>query len=238
MNFILKLIFLSAAFFALNVSAQEKQPWKVDFRTDIYSRHLWRGDQLGDAPAIEPEIALTKGNFGFSIWGATTFDKSYSETDIILNYQVLPFLNISFYDYYNPVPDAENEFWKYKGNEIRHSMELTADFEKDDFPLTLLAGVFLYGDKDSVNLNERFSTYIEPGYNFKIAQMDFRLFAGFTPFGGYYSGNFDFINIGATFSDSFAVAPKLEIPVEITFCTNPSTNKTWFVVGVGIKNRE
>jgi hypothetical protein len=199
---------------------------------------LWRGDQLGDAPAIEPEISITKGNFGFSVWGATTFDKSYSEIDVILNYKVLPFLNISFYDYYNPVPDAENEFWKYKGDEMRHSLELTADFEKDDFPLTLLAGVFIYGDKDSIDSGERFSTYIEPAYNFNIAKKDFRLFAGFTPFGGYYANNFAFINIGATFSDSFSIGPQLELPVEITFCTNPSTNQTWFVVGVGIKNRE
>jgi len=238
MKLLLKLTFCCVVFFSLKVSAQENRQWKVDFRTDIYSRHLWRGDQLGDAPAIEPEISLTKGNFGFSIWGATTFNNSYNEIDIILNYQVLPFLNVSFYDYYNPVPDAENKFWKYKGDEMRHSLELTTDFEKDDFPLTLLAGVFIYGDKDSISSSERFSTYLEPAYNFKIVKKDFRLFAGFTPFSGYYAHNFAFVNIGATFSDSFSIGPQLELPFEFTFCTNPSTNQTWFVVGVGIKNRE
>jgi hypothetical protein len=238
MNLFLKLIPVCVAFLTLNVSAQENNPWKVDFRTDLFSRHLWRGDQLGDAPAIEPEITLTKGNFGISVWGATTFNNSYNEIDFILNYQILPFLNISLYDYYNPVPDAENEFWKYKGDEMRHSLELTADLGKDDFPLTLLAGVFLYGDKDSIDSGERFSTYIESGFNFRIAQKDFHLFAGFTPFHGYYAGNFSFINIGATFSDSFAITKKIELPVEITFCTNPTTNQTWFIVGIGIKNRE
>jgi len=86
--------------------------------------------------------------------------------------------------------------------------------------------------------SQRFSTYIEPGYNFTIAQKEFRLFAGLTPFCGYYAGKFAFINIGATFSDSFSVAPKLDLPVEISFCTNPYTNKTWFVVAVGIKNSQ
>jgi len=234
----LKPVFLYFAFLSVSVSAQENNQWKIDFRTDIFSRHLWRGDQLGDAPAIEPEITLSKGNFGFSIWGATTFNNSYTEIDLILNYQVLPFLKITFYDYYNPVNDAENNFWKYSGSEMRHTLELTADLVKDDFPLTLLAGVFIYGDKDSISNNERFSTYLEPGYNFRIVQKDFRLFAGFTPFGGYYSGNFNFINVGATFSDSFAINPKLELPVEITFCTNPSTSHIWFVVSVGIENRE
>ena len=237
MKLFINLTFCFVIFLALHVSSQESDSWKIDFRTDIFSRHLWRGDQLGDAPAIEPEITLTKGKFGFSVWGATTFNNSYNEIDIILNYQVLPFLNISFYDYYNPVPDAKNEFWKYKGDEMRHSLELTADLEKDDFPLTLLAGVFIYGDKDSISNGERFSTYIEPAYNFKIAGKDFSLFTGFTPINGYYSDKFAFVNAGITFSESFAITPKLELPVEITFCTNPSTNQTWFVVGIGIKNR-
>jgi len=238
MKLLLKLTFCYVAFFSLKVSAQESRQWKVDFRTDVFSRHLWRGDQLGNAPAIEPEISLTKGNFVFSVWAASTFNNSYNEIDFILNYQVLPFLNISFYDYYNPVPDAQNEFWKYKGDEMRHTVEMTADLGKDDFPLTLLAGVFLYGDKDSISSGERFSTYIEPAYNFKIAKKDFRLFAGFTPFSGYYAHNFAFINIGATFSDSFSIGTQLELPVEITFCTNPSTNQTWFIAGIGIKNKK
>ena len=148
------------------------------------------------------------------------------------------FAHFTFYDYYNPVPDAENQFWKYNGSDMRHTLELTADLEKDGFPLTLLSGVFIYGDKDSINSGQRFSTYIEPGYNFKIGGKDFRLFAGFTPFTGYYSDNFNFINVGATFSDSFEITSKLEIPVEITFCINPSTSQTWFIVGIGIKNWE
>lgn len=238
MKLFFKLTFCCVAFLTLNVSAQENNLWQVDFRTDLFSRHLWRGDQLGDAPAIEPEITLTKENFGFSVWAATTFNNSYNEIDFILNYQILPFLNISFYDYYNPVPDAKNHFWQYKGDDMRHSFELTADLEKDDFPLTLLAGVFIYGDKDSISSKERFSTYIESGYNFRIANSDFRLFAAFTPFSGYYANNFSFINIGATFSDSFSVSPKLEVPVELTFCTNPYTNNAWFIVGVGIKNKD
>lgn len=220
------------------IKGQEKQPWKADFRTDLYSRHLWRGDQLGSTPAIEPEITFSKGNFGFSLWGATTFDNSYTEIDFILNYQILPFLNISFYDYYNPDSEGENKFWKFSGEEMRHSLELTADFAKDDFPLTLLAGVFLYGDKDPLIKNERFSTYIEPGYNFKIAEKEFRLFAGFTPFNGYYAENFSFINLGATFTDSYFIGTNLEIPVKLSFITNPYTNKSWLVVAVGIKNRE
>ena len=231
----LLLIFVFVFQFA---NAQNGSEWQVDFRTDIYSRHLWRGDRLGDAPAIEPEISLSKGRFGFTIWGATTFDNSYEELDLILNYQVLPSLNLVLFDYYNPVRGEENNFWNYSTDNMRHTLDLTGEFEKEGFPLTVLASVFLYGDKDRVNGKEQFSTYIEPVYHFKLAGKEFNAFAGFTPFSGYYAGNFAFVNLGFAFTDAFQVGEKLEIPVEIKFCTNPHTNNTWFIVGIGLKNKE
>ena len=235
-----KRIFFTTVLFlvGLNVFAQENSGWQIDFRTDVYSRHLWRGDRLGDAPAIEPEISLLKGNFGFTFWGATTFDNSYEELDLILNYQVLPSLNLVLYDYYNPVPGEENNFWNYSTDNLRHTIDLTGEFEKEGFPLTVLASVFLYGDKDRVDGKEQFSTYIEPVYHFKLAGKDFSAFAGFTPFNGYYADNFAFINLGFSFNDSFPVSEKIEIPLEVKFCTNPHTNDAWFVVGIGIKNRK
>jgi hypothetical protein len=224
--------------FSLNVFAQENSGWQIGFRTDLYSRHLWRGDKLGGAPAVEPEISLSKDNFGFTIWGASTFDNSYEELDLILSYRVLPSLNLVFYDYYNPVPGEENNFWQYSGDDLRHTFELTGEFEKQGFPLTILTGVFLYGDKDIVDGKEQFSTYIEPVYHFKLARKNFTAFAGFTTFKGYYADKFAFINLGFAFSDSYPIGEKLEIPLEIKFCTNPHTNDTWFVVGIGIKNKE
>jgi hypothetical protein len=228
--------FAGLVFFSLNVFAQENSGWQIDFRTDIYSRHLWRGDKLGDAPAIEPEISLTNEKFSFTIWGASTFNGSYEETDLIVGCQVLPSLNLTLFDYYNPVQGESNKFWQYSGENLRHTIELTGEYEKEGFPLTILAGVFLYGDKDTEAGNEQFSTYIEPAYHFKLAGKDFSAFAGFTPFSGYYAGNFAFINLGFSFNDSFPVGEKLELPFDITFCTNPHSGEAWFVVGIGIKN--
>lgn len=221
----------------LDLPAQDKPGWQIDFRTDIYSRHLWRGDKLGDAPAIEPETSLTNGKFSFTIWGASTFDGSYEELDLIVGYQVLPSLNLTLFDYYTPVQGEKNEFWNYSGDNLRHTLDLAAEYTSGKLPFSVLASVFLYGDKDIIEGKEQFSTYIEPAYNFKLAGKDFNLFAGFTPFSGYYADNFAFVNLGFSFNDSFPVGEKLEIPFDITFCTNPHTNEAWFVVGIGIKNR-
>ena len=49
--------------------------------------------------------------------------------------------------------------------------------------------------------------------------------------------HFAFVNLGFAFNQSFPIAEKLEIPVEIKFCTNPYLNQTWLVVAIGLKNR-
>ncbi len=221
----------------VNLFAQDKPGWQIDFRTDLFSRHLWRGERLGDAPAIEPEISLSKGKFGFTIWGATTFDNSYEELDLIVNYQIMPTLSITLFDYYNPVQGENNEFWNYSGDNLRHTIDLAAEYNSGQLPFSVLASVFLYGDKDIVKGKEQFSTYIEPAYSFKLAGKDFGVFAGFTPFSGYYADNFAFVNLGFSFNDSFPVGEKLEMPFDITFCTNPHTNEAWFVVGIGLKTK-
>jgi len=238
MKRISKLIFIFLTFFINEIEAQEKQVWHLDYRADIFSRHLWRGEKLGDSPAIEPEITLLKGNFGFSIWGATTFNNSYNEIDLILNYQVLPWMNIVFYDYYNPVPDENNEYWQYKGDKMCHTLELTSNLATDNYPLSLLAGVFFYGDKDSISGKEHFSTYIEPAFNFTLAGEDLCIFVGFTPFKGYYANGFSFVNLGVSMSHAFQVASQCELPVEFTFCSNPYTKQTYFTFGIGIKTKE
>ncbi len=224
-------------FVSTQIHAQETAKWKLEFKTDIFSRHLWRGDQLGNSPAIEPEIALTKGNFGFSMWAATTFNDSYREIDFIVNYQILPCLHVSLYDYYNPVSGKKNKFWNYKGENMRHSIDFTAELAKPSFPVTLLAAVFLYGDKNPDSGKERFSTYLEPACNFKLAGNDFRFFTGLTPFSGYYSNGFAFINTGVSFSRTLSLGTQLELPVGLTVCTNPSAKKTWVIAGIGIKTR-
>ncbi|MDP2890913.1 MAG: hypothetical protein Q8P34_18350, partial [Bacteroidota bacterium] len=47
----------------------------------LLSRHIWRGNQLGDAIAVEPSVTISGGRFSFNIWAARTTNNSYSEID-------------------------------------------------------------------------------------------------------------------------------------------------------------
>lgn len=83
----------------IELAAQEKPGWQVDFRTDIYSRHLWRGYKMGNASAIEPELSLSKGKFGF-----TPFSGYYAENFAVVN------LGVSFNESFSAGEKLEISF--------------------------------------------------------------------------------------------------------------------------------
>lgn len=92
----------------------------------IQSRHVWRGETLGTASAIEPSVTFSASRFSFNIWASVTTNNSYSEIDLIPSYQFNKF-QLSLLDYYNPVPEENNQYLNFQEGRNRHSIELTAD---------------------------------------------------------------------------------------------------------------
>lgn len=217
--------------------AQNSKAIQLNYEAYLFSRHYWRGSILGDAPTIEPQIGIQTGNFSFSVWGASTLNNSYNEVDLIASYNVLPSLSITLYDYYNPVADGENNYFNFSNNDLRHTIDWVVDFSHEKFPIELLGGVFLFGDKDSITGKEKYSTYIEPRYRLTLQNKEIKLFAGFTPFAGFYAPKTAFVNVGVSISESFNLSSRFEIPVEFAFFTNSTSKSAFFTVSAGITNR-
>jgi len=217
--------------------AQNIKSTQLDYEVYMYSSHYWRGAILGDAPTIEPQIGLQTGNFNFSVWGASSLNNSYNEVDLIASYNVLPSLSITLYDYYNPVPEGENNYFNFSNKDLRHTLDWVVDFSDEKFPIELLGSVFLFGDKDSITGKEKYSTYIEPRYRLVLQNKEIRFFAGFTPFASYYASKAAFINVGVSISESFPLSSRFELPLEFSFFTNPTTKGAFFTISAGLANR-
>lgn len=230
------LIFILALF--SEISAQSKNPLTIDYGVAMYSRHYFRGTILGNAPTIEPELSISKGKFNLCLWGASTFNSSYEEIDLIITYSPVTSLNFTIYDYFNPVDGAENSFFNYKKKDLRHTIEFTAEYDNDDIPFGMLGGVFLFGDIDTVTLKERYSVYLEPRYKFMIAGKEFSLFAGFTPHKSYYADKAFLINTGINMEEVFSLNDRFEIPVGFTFFANPYSKGASFSVTAGLRTRQ
>lgn len=218
--------------FSTLVFSQSKT--EVNFDVTLLSRHFWRGAQLGDAPAIEPNVTFINNNMSFSVWAAQTFNNSYAEIDIIPAYSFGNFTT-TIYDYYNPVPGADNNYFSFSGENNRHSGEIAIGYNGQGIvPLKVMTGTFMYGDKNPETKKAFYSTYIEMAYPFAVKMVDIELHAGFTPAKGYYAESFSFVNTGVVLKTDVKLSSYLKMPFMFSGLYNPDTSKAFFIFGIGI----
>jgi hypothetical protein len=200
----------------------------------VQSRHVWRGEKLGTAPAIEPSVTFSANRFSFNVWASVTTNYSYSEVDLIPAYRFNKF-QLTLLNYYNPVSGENNQYLNFQEGKSRHSLELTADnYSNDKQRVKWMVGTFLLGDKNEKTGNPFYSTYLEVKYPFTICKIDAKPFCGFTPFKGYYAEKLAVINSGISFSKSFKISPTLSLPINATYIFNPNQNNHFFVIASGI----
>jgi len=198
------------------------------------SRHVWRGDKLGTAPAMEPSVTFSGERFSFNVWASVTTNNSYSEVDLIPSYQFKEF-SITLLDYYNPVPGENNSYLSFQDSLNRHSVELTVDnYSIENRRLKWLVGTFLLGDKNDETGNPHFSTYLEVKYPFTVFTIETEPFIGLTPFPGYYADHFAIINTGISISKEIDLKLPFSIPLKLSFISNPYTKQSFVIFAGGI----
>jgi hypothetical protein len=162
-----KLIALAAVLFAgFGPSNAKAEGFKIG--ADVVSSYVWRGTELGDSPAIQPNLSYTFAN-GLSIgaWGSYAIEKStpspvegesdyrYKEVDLTVSMPVGP-VTLAITDYYVPIGDVTNTF--DFGEESANTIEVSASYSHEN--VSLMAGVFVAGN-DFDN-----AWYCEAGYKF------------------------------------------------------------------------
>ncbi len=224
-------IYLGFLLISGSVSGQKLE---LEAEVLLQSRHFWRGEQMGNTIAIEPSVTFLSGRFSFNVWAAVTTNNSYSEIDLIPSWQFNEFA-ITLLDYYNPVPEENNQFLKFQKNISQHSLELSIDnysVQKRRFKWML--GTFLLGDRNEENDKPFYSTYIELKYPFGLLGIETEPFVGISPFRGYYADNFAVINTGISFSKEINFKLPFTIPLSLSLISNPHAKKGFVIFAGGI----
>ena len=205
----------------------------VSFETLFFSRHVWRGEQMGNAPAVEPSLTLSRGAFSLELWAARTLNNSYSEVDIIPSVQ-LGELTLTLFDYYNPVPGEENRFFRFSEDRSRHSVELCLDNKAGDaFPLKWMAGVFLLGDKNPETGKPFYSTYLELSYPLYVGGIKIDPQLGLTPRKGYYASRAAVLQTGLSASYEVKTNRLVVFPLRISLLHNPYAGNSFAIFAAG-----
>lgn len=208
---------------------------KAEFETLVFSRHLWRGSQFGNAVTFEPSITLLKGDYRFNFWAAKTVNKSYAEVDLIFSRSFSHF-SITFFDYYNPIHGEENKYFVLKDGENRHSGELTINYEANSkLPFNMMIGSFFYGDNNSKTDKPFFSTYAELSYPISISYFEIEPLLGLTTHKGYYADHFALLNSGVVARKDFNLGSNWVFPIQLSGIYNPYKNEFHFNIAVGLR---
>lgn len=133
------------------ISAEEEKDWGVEFNTDIFSKFVWRGQNLNDDWVMQPSIAVSYKSLSFSVWGTYDFtdyndqQNEFTELDYTLEYSdALPFEKLEWLNY-----SVGAIHYSLQGNECPHTTELFWGFGVEEIPLS--PSIKVYHDMNVVN---------------------------------------------------------------------------------------
>jgi len=143
---------------------------------DLMSRYIWRGQEYGQSPSIQPGMSATWKDFTLGSWGAYKFTGAGTqETDFYLSRDIGP-VTCAIWDYWSFCDTASMDFFNYNQKTTSHLLEAQVLLSGgESLPFNLLGSYFFHG-ADSTK-----SIYLELQYQHTFGPNDILLFAGFQP---------------------------------------------------------
>lgn len=223
------LFFIFAGINYLSAQNDSVSACSVSANVDLMSRYVWRGQQYGSGPSIQPGLSGTWKDFTLGFWGAYEVVASGSqETDFYLSKSMGAF-TFALWDYWTYTDTEEPDYFNYSKNSTLHLLEaqvLISGNEK--LPFNLLGSYFFYGTDPGKSI------YLELQYTKSIRDMDMLLFAGYQAKGTFYAKNAGFVNLGCTFSKQIEITEKYSLPLLLSMVINPDVKRVQLVAGISL----
>ena len=224
---------------ALNSFAQETKPKNCTLAVgaDFASMYLWRGIQMGNAPAVQPWGEFSYKGLTLGTWGSYDFTNSYNEVDMYVKYTYKTF-TLMFTDLFTPgLEGLDQNYFNFFNDSSSHVSELGLSFNgSEKIPFSVSGGVLVYGlafdHKVSDSTAFNYSSYFEINYLGKLNEYSYNVFIGFTPAESYFYATNDFsvINVGLSAKKAIKVTDDFAIPVKLTLAANPESKKIFMAL--------
>ena len=224
----LLLIFVGILIIVSVASAQDSIAPGVESNMGVglYSRYVWRGQELGNSPSIQPYVDVSYRGFTLGVAGAYQFSGAgYQEIDIYASKEWGMF-KITAWDYFGYTDTLGFNFFQYSEKETGHQLELVGELDLRKYlPLKLLGGYNVFG----VDVHK--AMYFELCYNANIKDTDIEIFCGFTPHKGAYAANAAITNCGINFKHDIRLMPSLILSSSFSVVCNPYEKIVYLVAG-------
>ena len=194
---------------------------------DLVSRYIWRGQEYGQSPNIQPGLSMTWKNFTFGSWGSYKLTGAGSqETDFFLS-KTFNHLTLSVWDYWSFEDTSFIDILDFKEETTGHLLEAQLLISGGDIlPFNLLGSYNFYGADPSNSL------YFELQYELYTNSFDLIAFLGVQAKGDYYAEKPDVVNLGVTVTKYMKITNSWDLPVSISFIVNPNLRTAYLVAGI------
>ncbi|MFO7940896.1 MAG: hypothetical protein R6U66_14200 [Bacteroidales bacterium] len=228
---------LVITFFLLgNVAAQEtkdneESKWQLSASADVVNSYVWRGLLYNDNLNIQPQLGVSKGAFFAGAWGSYATSGNYAEVDFYAGF-AFSHVTLTVSDYFGAAGLGRLDHFNWDKDSTSHMLEGTIAYRiSDDFPLTLTAATFFYGNDRDAEGDNYYSTYIEARYPWQFKSYTGSFFIGGTPAEGLYAQEAGIVNLGCSVGKQLDFG-NLQIPVAFELISNPKAEDIFFVCKV------
>lgn len=211
--------------------AQEKIETTVG--TDVVSKYIWRGQDLGST-AVQPTLGIGYKGLSLSAWGSygITDPTDTKELDLTLAY-TMGGLTIGVTDYwFSDGLDPQGRYFKYDAHGTNHLFEANVGY---DFGLASLQWYTNFAGNDGTNKDGKraYSSYVEASVPFTLGGADWTATAGAVPFAttSYATTGFSVTNLSLKAAKPIRVSDTFSIPVFGQIAVNPCSQKAYLVFG-------
>lgn len=233
----LLILIVSLSMISTSLYAGDSLKVEPSVGADLVSRYVWRGIALSKAPAIQPYLDFTYGSFSIGSWASYTVGEDViQEVDLYLSF-TKSWFTITACDYFTPNDTISyNDYFDWNNNRTGHAIEVSAIIaDIKNIPLSLTAGIYLYGNDRDDNNNNFYSTYFELAYSKSFHNnINFSSFVGITPFKGYYADEFNVVNVGISLEKEIKITDKFSVPLSGSLIVNPDLANVHFVLALSL----
>lgn len=220
-------LFLVAGIFNGTAQTDSISDFSWSANVDLMSRYVWRGQQYGTGPSIQPGLSGTWKNLTIGTWGAYELVASGTqETDFYISHTTGPF-TFAIWDYWSYSENEPTDFFDYSKNTTAHLLEAQIQVSGNEkFPFSILGSYFFYGADPSKSI------YLELQYSKNIQDTELALFAGYQAKGNYYAEQAAFVNLGCTLSKPVTLTENYSLPLLLSLIVNPDRQSVQLVAGI------
>lgn len=226
-----------AAMLACGTTAFAQDNVEANVSADIVSNYIWRGAKLDNA-AIQPTLGVSYKGLSLTAWGSygLTDPNMKQEFDLTLAYSTGNF-NVGITDYY---ADGDRYLY-YNSHSTSHTFEANVGYDFGALSVQWFTN-FAGADGTTEKGKRAYTSYVELNAPFALGGLDWNATLGCVPYSacnGFYetntTGSFAVTNIALKASKDIKVTDSFSIPAFAQIVANPSTQKSYFVVGFTLK---